>query len=210
MRSMPVAFRGRPARPGPAFRPRVSPGHAPIRHVAVGYFPGTACYNNPSYAGSFYCSSLFPPHPHQPIFGAVTYVPTYWGVPLESESEAEPQAVAPEQDNSVAAQLQVLTDEVELMREEQFSRPELRLPGRVPRESSMERPEAQVEKRAATTFVYRDGHQLEAQNFAIMGKTLWVFGEQSTRKIPMADLDLTATQKANDDRGVDFAPPSGN
>lgn len=96
------------------------------------------------------------------------------------------------------------------MREEQASRRELRPQEPAPRESSAERPEAKAEKRAATTFVYRDGHQLEAQNFAIMGKTLWVFGEQSTRRIPMADLDLAATQKANDDRGVDFAPPNGN
>ena len=61
-----------------------------------------------------------------------------------------------------------------------------------------------------TVLVFRDQHQLEVQNYAIVGQTLWNFAPQRTQKIPLADLDLAATQKANDDRGVTFRLPSGS
>jgi hypothetical protein len=63
------------------------------------------------------------------------------------------------------------------------------------------------EKPPTTLLVYRDGHQLEVQDYAIQGKTLWVFSDQKTRRIPLADLDLTATQRVNGERGVDFTAP---
>ena len=60
-----------------------------------------------------------------------------------------------------------------------------------------------------TVLVFKDGHQSDVLNYAIVGNTLFDFADGRTRKILFADLDLTATQKANDDRGVDFAVPSG-
>ena len=66
-------------------------------------------------------------------------------------------------------------------------------------------PKAQV--RAETLLVFRDRHTEEIQNYAIVGKTLWVFTEQRSRKIPIAELDVPATTKANDDRGIDFRLP---
>jgi len=59
----------------------------------------------------------------------------------------------------------------------------------------------------ATVLVFRDQHKLEVQNYAIVGQTLWNFTGQRTQKIPLAELDLTATAKANDERGVDFRVP---
>lgn len=61
-----------------------------------------------------------------------------------------------------------------------------------------------------TVLVFHDQHQQEIQNYAIVGQTLWNFGAQRTQKIPLSDLDLTATQKANDDRGVTFRLPLGS
>lgn len=58
-----------------------------------------------------------------------------------------------------------------------------------------------------TVLVFRDQHQQEVQNYAIVGQTLWNFTSQRTQKIPLADLDLAASQKANDDRGVTFRLP---
>ena len=58
-----------------------------------------------------------------------------------------------------------------------------------------------------TVLVFRDQHQQEIQNYAIVGQTLWSFTSQRTQKIPLADLDIAATQKANDDRGVTFRLP---
>lgn len=66
-------------------------------------------------------------------------------------------------------------------------------------------PKAQVH--AETLLVFRDRHTEEIQNYAIVGKTLWVFTEQRARKIPIAELDVPATTKANEDRGITFRLP---
>lgn len=59
----------------------------------------------------------------------------------------------------------------------------------------------------ATVLVFRDEHKQEVQNYAIVGQTLWNFSPQHTQKIPLSDLDIPATTKANDERGVDFHLP---
>jgi|SRR3954447_9460109 hypothetical protein len=57
-----------------------------------------------------------------------------------------------------------------------------------------------------TVLVFRDHHQQEIQNYAIVGQTLWIFGSPRNQRLQLSDLDLAATQKANDDRGVTFQP----
>jgi hypothetical protein len=59
----------------------------------------------------------------------------------------------------------------------------------------------------ATALVFRDQHVEEVHNYAIAGGTLWVLNDQAAKKIPLAQLDLAATVKMNDDRGVDFQVP---
>jgi hypothetical protein len=59
----------------------------------------------------------------------------------------------------------------------------------------------------ATALVFRDQHVEEVRNYAIAGGTLWVLNEQAAKKIPLAQLDLAATVKMNDERGVDFQVP---
>jgi hypothetical protein len=61
----------------------------------------------------------------------------------------------------------------------------------------------------ATVLIFRDQRQQEVRNYAIVGQTLWSFGPR-TQKIPLADLDLAATTKANDDRGLTFRVPVPN
>jgi hypothetical protein len=58
-----------------------------------------------------------------------------------------------------------------------------------------------------TVLIFRDQHQKEVTNYAIVGQTLWNFTPQRKEKIPLADLDIPATVKANDDRGVSFTVP---
>ena len=60
----------------------------------------------------------------------------------------------------------------------------------------------------ATVLVFRDARKQEVQNYAIVGQTLFSFSGPRTQKIPIADLDLPATAKANDARGVDFKVPA--
>ncbi len=74
-------------------------------------------------------------------------------------------------------------------------------------------PAAQPEAEAAsdqpqTVLVFKDGHQLEVGNYAIVGSTLYDLTGGRRQKIALADLDLTATAQQNDDRGIDFQLPS--
>jgi len=59
----------------------------------------------------------------------------------------------------------------------------------------------------ATVFIFKDGHKLETQNFAITGQTLFDFSGKTLRKIKLAELDLEATRKANDDLGIEVRLP---
>jgi hypothetical protein len=60
-----------------------------------------------------------------------------------------------------------------------------------------------------TMLVFHDRHKQEVHNYAIIGQTLWNFAPQHTEKIPLSDLDLPATTKANEERGVTFRIPAG-
>lgn len=75
------------------------------------------------------------------------------------------------------------------------------------REARQSQPSQTRAELQPTQLVFRDKRTEEVQNYAIVGQTFWVFGEQRTRKFPLADLDLPATKKANDDRGVEFQLP---
>ena len=58
-----------------------------------------------------------------------------------------------------------------------------------------------------TILVFKDGHQLELGNYAIVGQTLFDLTPGHSRKIALADLDLDSTQKKNEERGVTFQLP---
>ena len=65
-------------------------------------------------------------------------------------------------------------------------------------------PARQEAARQSTTLVFKDQHREEVQNYAVVGGTLWILDEKKASKIPLEDLDLDATTRVNDERGVDF------
>lgn len=91
-----------------------------------------------------------------------------------------------------------LEDEVARLREERESR-----------EAPSSKPQAQgkSEPSTPTVLVFRDKHTQEVQNYAVVGGTLWIFNEQRATKLPLSWLDIDATAKANEERGVDFRIP---
>jgi hypothetical protein len=89
------------------------------------------------------------------------------------------------------AEIDRLEDEVQRLREERESR-------------APPQAQAKSEVREPTVLVFADKHTQEVENYAIVGQTLWVFSELHAAKIPLSSLDLDATTKANDERGVDF------
>jgi len=65
----------------------------------------------------------------------------------------------------------------------------------------------EVVEQPRTVLVFKDGHALEVLNYAIVGTTLYDLSDGRTRKVALAELDLPATVKQNDSRGVDFRVP---
>jgi hypothetical protein len=59
----------------------------------------------------------------------------------------------------------------------------------------------------ATVFIFKDGHKIETHNYAIVGQTLFDFSNNQMHKIQIADLDVDATKKANDDLGIQVKLP---
>ena len=66
-----------------------------------------------------------------------------------------------------------------------------------------------VAEQPPTVLVFKDGHQQQVVNYAIVGSTLYDLSDGRTRKVALAELDLAATVKQNDQRGVDFELPAG-
>lgn len=162
-------------------------GHRP-------FLPYRGYYGYPWWLGT---SPNYFSYPLYPYYG--------YGYPFsgdESGSYQQAPAAAPEQDNGLSDQVAELGNEVQMLQEEQaYLRPPV----------AETRPAVTTqEKPLSTVLVYRDGHQLEVENYAIMGNTVWVLGDQTTRKIPFADLDLDVTQKLNADRGVEFIAKQRN
>ena len=58
-----------------------------------------------------------------------------------------------------------------------------------------------------TLLVFKDGRRLELGNYAIIGVTLFDLTPGHSHKVALADLDLEATRKQNDDRGITFQLP---
>ncbi len=64
-----------------------------------------------------------------------------------------------------------------------------------------------VANQPSTVLVFKDGRRMEIENYAIVGNTLYDLSGGARRKIPLTDLDLGATRKENDERGIDFQMP---
>jgi hypothetical protein len=59
-----------------------------------------------------------------------------------------------------------------------------------------------------TLLVFKSGRKVEVGNYAIIGATLFDLTPGHARRVALADLDIDATRKQNDDRGVIFQLPA--
>jgi hypothetical protein len=128
------------------------------------------------------------------------YDPYWWGDSSSSYDYDE------ERELALAGEMNAVSLEEQRLREQEDSERER------DQDSYAHRSPPREEERAAavpaTALVFRDQHVEEVRNYAIAGGTLWVLNDhQAGKKIPLAQLDLAATAKMNDDRGVDFQVP---
>ena len=134
-----------------------------------------------------------------PFYGLYGYDPFLWG----SASSYDNSDQYAEQNEQLSQQVNELSNEVARLRDEQQIRAYTPLPTN--RQAPPDSAKANISD--PTVLVFRDQHREEIRNYAVVGRTLWVFNEDRAKKIPLADLDVPATIKINDDRGVDFNVP---
>jgi len=156
-------------------------------------FPGSRRFHHRGFFRSF---SPF----YFGYYGYPAYYPGYSYSSLDSYPAYDYYGAYPAQSGNDLAQQQQdidrLEDEVARLREERES------PAAAP-----SKPPVEI-KSTPTLLVFRDKHTQEVQNYAVVGGTLWIFSEQRATKLPLSWLDIDATTKANDERGVDFRLPN--
>lgn len=65
----------------------------------------------------------------------------------------------------------------------------------------------QVQPPASVVVVLKNGTRFVAPGYALVGSTLWILDGQNATKISINDVDRDATQKANQERGIDLVIP---
>jgi hypothetical protein len=178
--------------------------HPLNRCFSDAFFDPYYCTRRPTGFGSFGAFGAFGAYPYYSL-------PVIWDSSGQDYSDMAAQQMA-QQTAQASAQASDLTAQIEQLREELRQMREQQSPASAAApQAPAPRDEARVETPPTpTTLVFRDGRRSEVENYAIVGNTLWVFNDQRRKKIPLAQLDLKATEQVNEDRGVDFVmPPSG-
>jgi len=102
-----------------------------------------------------------------------------------------------------SAEINRLAGEVEQLREERASAPMEQVPAR-----PAVQPEAKNDQDLPVILVFLDKHIQEIRNYAVANEMVVAFDGTRTRKYPLMDIDLAATMKLNDERGVNFNVPN--
>ncbi len=79
--------------------------------------------------------------------------------------------------------------------------------------SGLSRKESTPSEPPPTVFIFRDGHREESSDYSIISGVIYARGDYWTsghwsKQIPVAQLDLPATLRANQERGVTFRLPA--
>jgi hypothetical protein len=158
----------------------------------TGFVPGPFFFNRGFRRHGFFFGGV-------PWWGYAGYPLYYSGYSYTTDENAYASAnAAYEQNRELQSEISHLSDEIERLRDEQS-----RYAPPAPRPQAENKPE----RPEPTTLVFRDQHKQEVQNYAIVGQSLWIFNEQKATKIPLSALDLEATRKINDERGIEFQIP---
>jgi hypothetical protein len=168
------------------FHPHPMSGHT---HHGFNFVPAVNWrYRYPRYYGGFYS-------------------PWYWnGASYDSYDSSQDDYA----ERQMLRQIDELSQEVQRLRRDQEysqSMPALvSAPAPVPAPRPSAEP-AKVDSGLPVVLVFFDKKIQEIKNYAVMNEMLVVFDGPRTKKIPLRDLDLAATMKLNDERGVDFQLP---
>ena len=177
--------------------------------------------NHSSFHGCTNCVHSHPIHSHAgfhrrfgyPYYGYSYSWPWYWDTSSYDNNDSSYQADASRQIDDLSQQVQQLREQLDASQYAQYRYgPSAPPPAAETGSQSVRQQDKQADKLPAlpdlaTVLVFRDRRIQEVKNYAIVGKTLVVVADARQRKIPLADLDLDATTKLNEERGVDFQLP---
>ncbi len=175
------------------------PVRGPLFGGGFGHRPGFFFRGGPFFYGHrsrFFFGASFGSPFYYPYYGYAAYPYSY---PVVVET---PPAYYPEQyqeQGNLRRDIDVLTGKVDRLQQDVESR----MPAPRPRSTTQQ----EETPHPTTVLVFRDNHTREVQNYAIVGETVWIFDEKKAEKIALSDLDLDATHRVNDQRGVDFYLP---
>jgi hypothetical protein len=175
----------------------------------------------PRFNGRNCCFSFHPKNPHHGGLGGGRFgygvgvlplysMPFYYGYgdvvnPVDDSMEQNYGPVADRQSSVRTSPSQQYVDDRLSRLEQQIDEMESTTKKSEPAESERQAPAAE---QPGTLLVFRDGHSIEVQNYAIVGDTIYDLSQGPRHKIALADLDLKATEKENDARGLDFRLPT--
>ncbi len=190
------------------FPGRIGVGGSFVRPAFVGrrfgfhsrFFFGGRCAFHPFFCRNFFFAGYPYAYPYYPYSYAYPYSYGYPYAAMTYDAQ-QPQYAA---DNSYQQGVEQgrLEEEVSGLRD-QVSR----LTDELARSRNAAPPEKAESAPLTTILVYRDGRHREITDYAISGPTLWILNAQTAVKVPLSQLDLDATHRVNDERGVGFPLP---
>lgn len=191
------------------------PAYVPRAHGNRGYFPGSGYFSGsgyfPYYDSGF--DSGFDYGPATTLPPPVVYVPGAPPVaPEPPPKPAEAEVLELQGDHWVRLSLNRLPQGVgESAQPERVVTPPSMTPAAPAHQNPAPRPAVAP---ASAMLVFRDGHQEAIGKYTIMGTTIYVSTDYWTsgawtRKVQIAELDVPATLKLNQERGSNFRLPSG-
>jgi hypothetical protein len=206
-----------PARPsnsiiGRPVTPFVNPpvtgfGRAPVFGTSRVFPRSRGIATVPAFIPSFGYGGYYPYNYYSPFPGPVSVVPDPitqgygYDYGYRQDQYAQDQAAAQNQAD-LTYEVSRLSQEVENLRQQQAM---LAAP---PPQAVAPVPVTPPVPVTATMLVFRDGHRMEIENYAVIGPTLWILDQRASTKIPLSDLDLEATQRENAARGMRFSVSS--
>ena len=171
-----------------------------------GFHPG----HGPVHTGRDFDRHRFPRRFGFYPYGAYPYAyggygwPFWWDWSNSSYDDSRDNDRGPYNDAQyqTAAEINRLADQVEELRQDRYNQPAPAPAAPAPR------PEAKLEQDLPVVLVFLDRHIQEVKNYAVAHEMLIVLDGSRRTKYPLADIDLAATMKLNDERGVDFEVPN--
>jgi hypothetical protein len=124
-----------------------------------------------------------------PLYSGPIFTPTY------ITPDQTTQSISDQTSEDLRSQVGQLTTEVQQLQAELAAR------GRSTPTS------AAAQNAPAVNLILKDGRRIEAPGYALVGSTLWVLNAQNATKISLSDVDVDATQKENQKRGINVVIP---